>query len=106
MTVYVWRNGKMVEKGAPDVGDHKRVHIMPDIQPYKSMVDGSRIKSRSDHRDHLRAHGVIEVGNEKMESKPAPIDRQKRRAQIREQLSGMSDSQASEMLNYLHRRYG
>ena len=38
--------------------------IMPDIKPYKSMVTGEMITSRSRHREHLRQHGVIEVGNE------------------------------------------
>ena len=38
--------------------------VMPDIQPYQSMVDGSMITSRSKHRDHLKQHGCIEVGNE------------------------------------------
>lgn len=38
--------------------------VMGDIQPYKSMVDGSEISSRSQHRSHLRQHGMIEVGNE------------------------------------------
>jgi hypothetical protein len=45
------------------------VMVMPDIQPYTSMIDGSTITSRSHHREHLRAHGCIEVGNEKL---PAP----------------------------------
>jgi hypothetical protein len=40
--------------------------IMPDIQPYTSMIDGSTITSRSHHREHLRAHGCIEVGNERL----------------------------------------
>ena len=38
--------------------------IMPDIKPYRSMIDGRVISSRSTHREHLRAHGCIEVGNE------------------------------------------
>lgn len=38
--------------------------VMPDIGEYTSMVDGTRITSRSQHRAHLRQHGVIEVGNE------------------------------------------
>jgi hypothetical protein len=38
--------------------------IMLDIQPYKSMVDGSMITSRSKHREHLRRHNCFEVGNE------------------------------------------
>jgi putative FmdB family regulatory protein len=39
--------------------------IMPDIQPYRSMVTGEMIGSRSTHRKHLITHNVIEVGNEK-----------------------------------------
>ena len=38
--------------------------VLNDIQPYKSMVNGEWITSRSRHRDHLKAHGCIEVGNE------------------------------------------
>lgn len=39
-------------------------NIIPDIQPYKSMIDGSMITSRSKHREHLKAHGCVEVGND------------------------------------------
>jgi hypothetical protein len=38
--------------------------VMPDIQPYQSMVDGTYITSRSHHRAHLKQHRVIEIGNE------------------------------------------
>lgn len=38
--------------------------VMGDISPYRSMIDGSIIGSRSVHRNHLRQHGCIEVGNE------------------------------------------
>lgn len=38
--------------------------VMPDIQPYRSQIDGSMITSRSQHRSHLRQHGCIEIGNE------------------------------------------
>jgi hypothetical protein len=51
------------------------LQIIPDIEPYKSMVDGSIITSRSHHRSHLREHGMIEVGNEKLPEpkyRPAP----------------------------------
>lgn len=40
--------------------------VMPDIQPYQSMIDGTMITSRSQHREHLKAHGCIEIGNEKI----------------------------------------
>lgn len=39
--------------------------VMSDIDGYQSMVDGSWISSRSQHRDHLKRHGVRELGNDK-----------------------------------------
>lgn len=44
--------------------------VCNDIQPYRSMVTGEIISSRSRHREHLRDHGCIEVGNEKQTVKP------------------------------------
>lgn len=38
--------------------------VQGDIQPYRSMIDGSMIESRSKHRAHLKQHGCIEIGNE------------------------------------------
>lgn len=46
--------------------------VMDDIQPYQSMVTGEMITSRSRHREHLRDHGMIEVGNEKQTRRPPP----------------------------------
>jgi hypothetical protein len=40
--------------------------VMNDIEPYRNVVDGRMIGSRSHHRRFLREHGLIEVGNEKM----------------------------------------
>jgi putative FmdB family regulatory protein len=40
--------------------------VAADIQPYRSVIDGSLISSRSKHREHLKAHGCVEVGNEKL----------------------------------------
>lgn len=47
--------------------------VVNDIQPYRSMVTGEIINSRSRHREHLKDHGCIEVGNEKLTPKPVPI---------------------------------
>lgn len=48
--------------------------ILPDIQPYRSMIDGSIINSRSRHREHLRAHGCEEIGNDSsLTREPKPI---------------------------------
>jgi hypothetical protein len=41
--------------------------VISDIEPYRNVVDGRLITSRSHHRTFLRQHGLIEVGNEKME---------------------------------------
>lgn len=44
--------------------------VVRDIEPYRSMIDGSVIDGRKRHRDHLRAHGCIEVGNDTSHLKP------------------------------------
>lgn len=49
--------------------------VMPDINSYKSVVTGEMITSRSHHREHLKKHDLIEVGNEypkPREIKPIP----------------------------------
>lgn len=45
-------------------------HVVGDIDPYRSMVDGSIITSRSRHREHLKDHGVVEVGNDSLVKNP------------------------------------
>lgn len=49
--------------------------VMPDIAGYKSMQTGEWISSRSKHREHLKQHGLIEIGNERVENKPKGPDR-------------------------------
>ncbi len=58
--------------------------IMRDIEPYKSMIDGSMITSRSAHREHLARHDCVELGND-MIVPPAPsvIDRKEIIADIK-----------------------
>lgn len=46
--------------------------VIADIQPYRSMATGEYVQGRRQHRDHLKRHGLIEVGNEKLENKPRP----------------------------------
>lgn len=45
-------------------------HVIEDMKPYISPLDGKPVKSRKAHRDHMVRHGVIEVGNEKL-TRPA-----------------------------------
>lgn len=39
-------------------------YVIGDIQPHQSMVTGEMVQSRSRHREILREHNLIEVGNE------------------------------------------
>lgn len=57
--------------------------IIKDIEPYKNVVDGGVIGSRKQHKDFLRARGMVEVGNELVTKKydePKYVDRDIRRA--------------------------
>lgn len=38
--------------------------VSGDISPYQSQVDGSMITSKTQHREHLKQHGLVEIGNE------------------------------------------
>lgn len=59
---YVMVDGEFVERKRDSKGRYH--YVMPDIAPYKSMIDGRMITSRSEHRAHLKAHGCVEIGNE------------------------------------------
>jgi hypothetical protein len=65
----------------PDCCEHRMERqvcapfVQTDIAPYKSMVTGEMIQSRSQHRSHLKQHRMIEVGNEqpKQQTELKPI---------------------------------
>jgi hypothetical protein len=67
--------------------------VMTDMQPYRSMIDGRMIMSRSQHRDHLKSHGCIEIGNETKYLKPkekidlSPESKAARKQKIIEQVN-------------------
>jgi len=49
--------------------------IMRDIKSYRSMIDGTWISSRSRHREHLKAHNCVEVGNDaSLHRQPKPLE--------------------------------
>lgn len=63
--------------------------VMADIQPYKNMVDGKMITSRSHHREFLKANRLVEVGNEVKAhtQKQAPrVDREQLRRDIHQSM--------------------
>jgi hypothetical protein len=80
---YVYEGGEVVAEyqsgelvyAAPRFAEEapKSFQVLPDIAPYKSMVDGSEIKGRRQHREHLKQHGLIEVGNETKHMKQRPL---------------------------------
>lgn len=54
--------------------ERRGLHVVPDIKPYVSPLDGSVVGGRRQHRDHMRAHGVVEVGTEKPKpNRPKPL---------------------------------
>lgn len=57
---YIIKDGQLVEKTR--LG-RSGIEIIPDIKPYRSMITGERIRSRSHHRQHLKDHGCVEVGD-------------------------------------------
>jgi hypothetical protein len=74
---FVMRDGKLVPKNEARAKDYLSItarsdlpapYVMSDISEYRSMVTGEIISGRKQHRDHLRAHGVVEVGNERIGS--------------------------------------
>ncbi len=44
--------------------DHPAPMLIGDIKPYRSTITGEEISGRRQHRDHLRAHGCVELGND------------------------------------------
>ena len=82
------------------------IQVVPDIQPYQNMIDGKMITSRREHRELLKRHNCIEIGNEKMESKPVLPNPDERRKMLHKQLCDMSDRDANKLLKQLRRDYG
>lgn len=100
MARYRHINGRLVEVSRETLGP--RLHVMPDIRPYKNMINGRIITSRSEHRQLLRDHGCVEIGNEKMDP-PAPVQSNCRREVLHRQLGDMSDRQADKIIQQLRR---
>lgn len=70
---FIQRDGVLYEVGVdiiPERNEPVAPYVMPDIKPYKSMITGEMITSRSIHRAHLKQHNCIEIGNELPKEKP------------------------------------
>lgn len=58
-----WVNGELVEQHGA-VASVEAPVVMGDIEPYQSMATGEMITSRSQHREHLKRHHLVEIGND------------------------------------------
>ncbi len=70
------------------------LQIIRDTAAYRSMITGQVIDGRRQHRDHLKAHGCVEVGNDtshitRKPSKP----KTSRKELMHRQMADMSDRQ-------------
>ena len=88
MTTYVMRNGKLVEKhlAEPLHVDPKFYVISDTMDATRHHADGRVYDSKAQYRAVTRAHGCIEIGNEKPNTKPRQpikLDRAQRRDDIR-----------------------
>jgi hypothetical protein len=72
---WVQIDGVLVENGEQPVPEG--LMVIGDLKPYKNMVDGKVIEGRRQHREFLKAHRLIEVGNEYAKGvpqrKPVPL---------------------------------
>jgi hypothetical protein len=76
-------------------------HVMPDISPYRSMVDGSIIDSRRKHHEHLARHGkrVVEADEIRAPKSIPDVDPQGRKETIARQIMGMGHKNFKQALN-------
>jgi hypothetical protein len=71
---YVIRNDELVELDLEAPPPPRRgPYVISDIGDYPSVITGEMITSRSQHREHLKAHGCVEVGNEMPRSTRQPL---------------------------------
>lgn len=65
--------------------------VVRDIEPYRSMIDGSVIDGRKRHRDHLRAHGCVEVGNDTSHLSQKPVFKTNRKESLHRMLADVGE---------------
>jgi len=68
---FVLRDGKLIPKhlAPPRHSAADGVQIIRDIEPYRNVIDQKVVGGRRQHREFLRQHGVVEVGNERPQPK-------------------------------------
>ncbi len=86
---FVYRNGRLVEKGGSDDpgptvarSDLPFPMLISDDMPACEHVDGKFYTSKSAYRQVTRAHGLTEVGTEKLNQSRPKMPKAKREAGI------------------------
>jgi hypothetical protein len=98
---YIYVDGEMVEKPSSIRRNYHYV-IQDEMKPYKSMIDGRTINSRTQHKRHLRENKCIEIGNEEFVPKhETKLVKSQRKEILRDQLFNMTDSDANKILNQM-----
>lgn len=113
----IWKNGKVYaeyegdtlvylapEYSAPNRSDTiKAPYFIKDIGEYRSPIDGSVITTRSAHRDHMRAHDVYELGNDRTLAAPAPPSADRELGElIKRHLNEVKDVSQEAYDNHVH----
>lgn len=90
---YVQIDGVLYERGQEPVSEAPMV--IGDIAPYRSQVTGEMITSRSQHREHLKAHDCVEIGDQMhhLKAKPPTFESPQRKELIRAQVDAMSHAE-------------
>lgn len=90
---YVQINGQLYERGQEPVADAPMV--IGDIKPYQSQVTGEMITSRSQHREHLKAHNCVEIGDQTkyLQANRPNFESPQRKELIRAQVDAMSHAE-------------
>jgi hypothetical protein len=65
--------------------------VVRDLAPYQSMITGEVIDGRKRHRDHLKAHGCVEVGNDTSHLTQRPKITNNRRESLHRMLADVGD---------------
>jgi hypothetical protein len=64
MPKYIWRNGRFEDRDGeampiPERDEICIPHFIPDIEPYRSPVDGAYVGGRASRRDDMKKHNCI-----------------------------------------------
>ena len=72
---WIYKDGEAHEVVNEEPQQGVGYHVMPDIQPYQSMADGTWVTSRSSHREMLKRNNAVEIGNDPVvtQARPKPL---------------------------------